>query len=82
MKPLTYNSPERAKERAECVPPTTSEIQYVVQRLSNDYKGQYEPLFTIQRILDDYANLIHFRDVSGGWQGLNALQVNYEIVKC
>jgi hypothetical protein len=35
----------------------------------------------LQRLLDDYANLKHFHSVANGWQGLNALQVNYEIVK-
>lgn len=81
MKPLTYNSPERAKERAEVVPLTMDEIETLVLTLDKFTPYSQFPTELLQRLLDDYANLKHFHSVANGWQGLNALQVNYEIVK-
>lgn len=79
---ITYNSPERAKERAEVVPLSDEETETLIRHL-NSILPQYGAIISdnLQRLLDHHANLQHFYDNAGGWEGLNNLQVNYEIVK-
>lgn len=78
MNPLTYNNPERAKERAEVVPPTDLEMAYIVQTINHFVpKELIQTRGDIQRLLDDYENKLHFYNLNKGWQG----EVNYEIVK-
>lgn len=93
MKPLTYNNPERAKERAENEAPQEFEIKSALKvvddLLPDNFTSTREVL---QRIIWDYENLKYFYTVVGGYEGLLKLQqnqggfnceceVNYEIVK-
>lgn len=87
MKSLTYNNPERAKERANVVPPSIEEMGIAIYCLNSfigfasvfaeDESDKERTYNLFQRLLDDYENKLHFYNVNKGWQG----EVNYEIVK-
>ena len=91
---LTYNDPNRTKERQNSERLTDDEMNVLIAHLNN-IMPSYGYVITerLQRLIDYHQNLQHFYDVAGGWDGLLKLQalkpveqtgdieVNYEIVK-
>lgn len=80
---ITYNSPEHAKERQNVFPLTKTDTINVVSDLNTliAFASRYvsiallpEQVEQIQRLVDHHANLQHFHDVVGGWEGLESKQ--------
>jgi hypothetical protein len=79
---LTYNNPERAKERAQNIPLTPEEMAEMLWMINKTFINYVTfPTEHLQNVLDRLENLEHFHSVANGWEGLNRMQVNYEIVK-
>jgi hypothetical protein len=81
---LTYNNPERAKERSQCVPLTMEEIEYIpyflntiigifevhLSKSPSGLKENYNNEYLLlQRLLDEHENLKHLSAVIGGYEG-------------
>lgn len=71
---ITYNSPEHAKERQNVVPLTNDEMQQMIALLNRFENYATFPKGELQDLLHHHANLQHFYDVVGGWDGLRNLQ--------
>lgn len=80
---ITYNNPERCKERENVVPPTIEEMKDLIGVLNQHlfllenqgiFMEDIEKLSKVyQRHIDHYSNLQHFYDVVGGWEGYEKL---------
>lgn len=65
---LSYNDPQRAKERANAVDPERGKILFFLHVIENQLPNEFKEVQKIaQQIIDRYENLQHFYSVAGGW---------------
>ena len=85
---ITYNNPKDTERRSNVNPLTDKDmkdIAYFLNMIIEDFEKQLSrntlvnPNYSydyklLQRLLDHHANLQHFYDNAGGWEGLAKLQ--------
>lgn len=72
---ITFNNSKDTEIRSNVVPLSLEEMETLIKHL-NSILPQYGAIISdnLQRLLDRHANLQHFYDNAGGWEGLAKLQ--------
>jgi len=67
---IHYNSPENQKERANVVPLSMDELEFITQVMNIEFKYAKE-ISIAQRLIWDYENLQHMRETAPVWISVN-----------